>query len=192
MINLSIVNPLELPSVPLLDRKKLHRWGGVYFVIRGEKDILYIGQSPLIKNRWNQHHLLRKLSEDDKQQSRIYWLATDEDLEPIEAAFIHHFRPPLNRYYPPIHSAEVVTPPKTLQVKRVVEVVHDFPELGKRIKAARERDDRPLSQICRDCGISRSYWYQLESEDLRSPATEEMIRKIEQALGINLEVSFND
>lgn len=80
----------------------------------------------------------------------------------------------------------------TVRVKRIVEVVNDFPGLGERIKVAREKDDRSLSQICRDCGISRSYWYQLEAEDLRSPATEEIIRKIEQTLNVNLGVQFDE
>lgn len=80
----------------------------------------------------------------------------------------------------------------TLQVKRVIETINDFPGLGKRIKEAREEDTRSLSQICRDCNISRSYWYQLESEDLRSPATEEIIRRIEAVLKVDLGVNFND
>ncbi len=78
----------------------------------------------------------------------------------------------------------------TVQVKRTIEVIKDFPDLGKRIKAARETDTRSLSQICRESGISRSYWYQLESEDLRAPVTEEIIRKIENILEINLEINF--
>jgi hypothetical protein len=32
----------------------------------------------------------------------------------------------------------------------------------------------------------------LESEDLRSPATEEIIRKVEQVLGVDLGVTFDD
>lgn len=79
-----------------------------------------------------------------------------------------------------------------VQVKRVVESVRDFPDLGKRIKQARESDQRPLAQICREAGISRAYWYQLEGEDLRAPATEEIIRKIEAALGVDLEVNFDE
>jgi transcriptional regulator with XRE-family HTH domain len=79
-----------------------------------------------------------------------------------------------------------------VQVKRVQEIVIDFPGLGQRIRHAREQDDRSLSQICRESGISRSYWYQLESEDLRSPATEEIIRKVEQVLGVDLGVTFGD
>jgi transcriptional regulator with XRE-family HTH domain len=79
----------------------------------------------------------------------------------------------------------------TVQVKRVVEIVYDFPGLGQRIRQAREQDERSLSEICRESGVSRSYWYQLEGEDLRSPATEEVIRKIERALGVDLGVRFN-
>ncbi|WP_036487043.1 helix-turn-helix transcriptional regulator [Myxosarcina sp. GI1] len=81
---------------------------------------------------------------------------------------------------------------KTLQVKRVQESIGDFPGLGQRIKEARENDPRSLSQICRDCNISRSYWYQLESEDMRSPATEEIIRRIEQELNVDLGVKFEN
>lgn len=81
---------------------------------------------------------------------------------------------------------------KLLQVKRVREIVCDFPRLGQRIRQAREQDGRSLTEICRTSGISRSYWYQLEGEDLRSPATEEVIRKIEQALGVDLGVQFDD
>jgi transcriptional regulator with XRE-family HTH domain len=80
----------------------------------------------------------------------------------------------------------------SVEVKRVVETVQSFPDLGKRIKQARERDSRSLSQICRECGVSRAYWYQLESEDLRAPATEEIIRKVEAALGVDLGVKFDD
>lgn len=79
-----------------------------------------------------------------------------------------------------------------VQVKRTIQLVKDFPGLGSRIKNAREKDSRSLSQICKDSGISRSYWYQLESEDLRAPVTEEIIRKIESNLNVDLGVSFED
>ncbi|MEM9451607.1 MAG: helix-turn-helix transcriptional regulator [Cyanobacteria bacterium P01_E01_bin.6] len=78
----------------------------------------------------------------------------------------------------------------SVQVKRTIETVIDFPNLGKRIQVAREKDSRSLSEICRQSGISRSYWYQIEAEDLRSPATEEIVRKIESVLGVDLGVEF--
>lgn len=188
MINPAVINPLELPSVPLLNRKNLHRWGGVYFVIRDKQEVLYVGQSPLIKDRWNQHQCLKRLNEDDKQRSRIYWFAADENLKALEAAFIHRFQPLLNRYYPPLSPEQKID--ASVQVKRVVETVLDFPGLGQKIRQARERDQRTLTDICRDCKLSRSYWYQLEKEDLRAPATEDVIRRIEQVLNIDLGVNF--
>jgi transcriptional regulator with XRE-family HTH domain len=77
-----------------------------------------------------------------------------------------------------------------LKIKRTIEEVKDFPGLGATIRKARESDTRSLSKICRESGISRAYWYQLEAEDLRSPVSEEMIRKIEAALGIDLKILF--
>ena len=79
----------------------------------------------------------------------------------------------------------------TVQVKRVVEETRDFPGLGAAIKRARESDDRSVTQICKDAGISRQYWYQLEREDLRAPATEDVIRRIEAVLSVDLGVKFN-
>ena len=78
-----------------------------------------------------------------------------------------------------------------VQVKRVIEIVREYPDLGQRIRQAREKDKRTLTAICRECGLSRSYWYQLEGEDMRSAATEEVIRKIEKVLGVDLEVNFD-
>lgn len=80
----------------------------------------------------------------------------------------------------------------SLKVKRVQEVIFDFPGLGDRIAKARSEDKRSLTQICREAGISRSYWYQLENGDMRSPATEDIIRRIENVLDVDLGVSFND
>jgi transcriptional regulator with XRE-family HTH domain len=77
-----------------------------------------------------------------------------------------------------------------MQVKRVIEEVRDFPGLGAAIKAAREADERSVSEICRQVGISRQYWYQLEREDLRSAVTEEVIRRIEKVLSVDFGISF--
>lgn len=81
---------------------------------------------------------------------------------------------------------------QAVEVKRVTVEVKTFPGLGRRIKKARESDPRSLAEICRTSGVSRAYWYQLEGEDLRAPATEEIIRKVENALGVDLEVNFGE
>ncbi|MHC5820592.1 MAG: helix-turn-helix domain-containing protein [Nostoc sp.] len=78
-----------------------------------------------------------------------------------------------------------------VQVKRTVEVVREFPGLGERIKKGREGDKRSLTQICRDSGVSRAYWYHLENEQIYSCVSEDTIRKIEAALNIDLGVTFD-
>ena len=82
-----------------------------------------------------------------------------------------------------------------MEIKRVQETIKKFPNIGKKIKEAREqariKDGKSLSKICREADISRAYWYQLENEDLRSPATEEIIRKVESALNVDLGVKFD-
>ena len=83
-----------------------------------------------------------------------------------------------------------------LKIKRIQETIKEFPDLGKKIKEARDKakiqEGKSLASICREADISRAYWYQLESEDLRSPATEEIIRRIEKALNVDFGVNFDD
>jgi transcriptional regulator with XRE-family HTH domain len=78
-----------------------------------------------------------------------------------------------------------------VQIKRVVEEVKEFPDIGAAIKKARKNDGRPMTELCQVAKVSRSYWYQLEKEDLRAPATEEIIRRIEKALDVSLGVDFD-
>lgn len=82
-----------------------------------------------------------------------------------------------------------------LKIKRVRETIIESPDLGKKIKKAREKmraeKGISLSSLCRKADISRAYWYQLESEDLRSPATEEIIRRIEQVLNVDFGIKFD-
>ena len=78
-----------------------------------------------------------------------------------------------------------------VQVKRSIVIFKDFPGLGDRIKKARESDARSLSQICRESGVSRTYWHQIENEATLSPITEDIVRKIENTLGVDLGVTFD-
>ncbi len=82
----------------------------------------------------------------------------------------------------------------SMRIKRT-EVVRDFPGIGARVREARERavamPGRSLTKICKEAGISRQYWYQIENENLTSPVGEDTIRKIESVLGIDLGVRFD-
>ncbi|MEA5516779.1 helix-turn-helix transcriptional regulator [Nodularia sp. UHCC 0506] len=78
-----------------------------------------------------------------------------------------------------------------VQVKRSIIIYKDFPGLGERIKKAREGDKRSLVSICKESGVSRTYWHQIENEATLSPITEDIVRKIEAALGVDLGVNFD-
>lgn len=61
-----------------------------------------------------------------------------------------------------------------------------------RIKQAREARGRPVTQMAKEVGISRNYWYQLEAEAVLGGVAEETLRKIEEVLGVDLGVQFDD
>jgi transcriptional regulator with XRE-family HTH domain len=66
----------------------------------------------------------------------------------------------------------------------------DAPGLGEKIRLAREADTRPVTQLAKAAGISRNYWYQLETESVMGGISEETLRKIEQVLGKDFGVTF--
>ncbi len=59
-------------------------------------------------------------------------------------------------------------------------------------KQAREASNRPVTQLAKEVGISRNYWYQLEAEAVLGGVAEETLRKIEEVLSVDLGVRFND
>ena len=79
-----------------------------------------------------------------------------------------------------------------VKVRRIIKLEVDIPGLGERIKQARETSGRPVTQLAKEVGISRNYWYQLEAEAVLGGMAEETLRKIEEVLGIDLGVKFND
>ena len=76
----------------------------------------------------------------------------------------------------------------SVKVFRTIEV--DVPELGDRIKAARESDGRPLHEIASAAGMSSQNWYRIEKE--RQALPEETLRLIEKVLSIDFGVKFKD
>lgn len=78
-----------------------------------------------------------------------------------------------------------------MQVKKTVEIIRTFPELGLRIKQSRINDKRSLTAICKECDISRSYWYALENEKLTGAVSLDILKKIETVLNINLMIDFD-
>ncbi|MDJ0632626.1 MAG: helix-turn-helix transcriptional regulator [Xenococcaceae cyanobacterium MO_188.B29] len=79
-----------------------------------------------------------------------------------------------------------------VKVRRIVKLEIEIPDLGKRIKEAREADPRSVTKLAKIVGISRNYWYQLEAEAVLGGVAEDTIRKIEEVLNTDFGISFDD
>ncbi len=90
----------NLPSLPLADRHLLPDVSAVYFALDAQSQVLYIGKSVHLSDRWRgtSHHRYDQIAID--QNARLAWLTvrSNESLEAIEATCIAHFRPPLNGF----------------------------------------------------------------------------------------------
>ena len=64
--------------------------------------------------------------------------------------------------------------------------------LGKRIEAARRQSKRSVADLAKAAGISRAYWYDLEQERIRQSVPIETIRNVEESLGVDFGVSFDE
>lgn len=88
------VDPFDLPSVLVEEIRQLPKTSGIYFVLAGD-EVLYIGQSISIHQRWQAHERMKDL--EAYNQVRIAWLVTEyEELAEIEKAYIAQFKPSLN------------------------------------------------------------------------------------------------
>lgn len=73
---LSIQSHEQFPSIQLIYRAFLPRKSCVYFVY-DETNVVYVGQTVNLKERWEGHHLISSL--EDKKH-RIGWIEIDESL----------------------------------------------------------------------------------------------------------------
>jgi len=74
-----------------------------------------------------------------------------------------------------------------MKVRRVIEV--DVPGLGARIRAAREADERSLTQICAAVGMTTANWYKIEKEETKF-LPDKTLKNIERVLGVSLGVDM--
>ncbi|NJL09355.1 MAG: helix-turn-helix transcriptional regulator [Calothrix sp. SM1_7_51] len=76
-----------------------------------------------------------------------------------------------------------------MEVVKQVKVI--VPDLALSVKEAREKDGRSAQVLATLAGISTAYWYQIEKNE-RQVISEDVLRGIERALGVNFGVSFDD
>lgn len=97
MIDLSTINLLSLPSLPLEQCRQLPDYSGIYFVLSVSDDILYIGCSINLQERWIVHHRYQQFQEIGNV--RISWLQVIDasQLNALERELISYFNPLLNK-----------------------------------------------------------------------------------------------
>lgn len=90
----------ELPSVYLLDKDRLPSCAAIYFVCDSKSQILYIGRTVNLIERWREHHRFNQLKRlNRKTKISIHWMTCSNDikiLSSLEAQFINKYKPPLN------------------------------------------------------------------------------------------------
>ncbi|MEO0684746.1 MAG: GIY-YIG nuclease family protein [Cyanobacteria bacterium J06649_11] len=97
-MNVAEINPLTLPSIPLLERTQLPNCSAIYFVMQDEC-VLYIGRTINLAQRWEAHHKWDQLVARGTPV-KIAWLECRDEslLTQIETALIRQFAPELNGY----------------------------------------------------------------------------------------------
>jgi hypothetical protein len=87
-----VIDIKKLPSIPLVERRKLPMESGIYFVLEGTT-VRYVGRTIALRARWKGHHRLG--SYRSKEGLRIAWLTVSDRalLQFVEAACIAFFGP---------------------------------------------------------------------------------------------------
>ena len=104
MIDVTAIHITELPYVTPDALPTLPAISALYFVLNANNDVLYVGQSRNLRQRWYMGHgRIQQFREAAFQ--RIHWLPLDiEDLVFTESEAIAYFAPSINvRYSNPRH-----------------------------------------------------------------------------------------
>jgi len=90
----------ELPSVDLLEIAQLPNCAAIYFVFDSQSQVLYIGRTLNLVERWRNHHRFKQLKRlNRKDRISISWMACSQDvnaLSSLESKLIELYQPPLN------------------------------------------------------------------------------------------------
>jgi transcriptional regulator with XRE-family HTH domain len=70
-------------------------------------------------------------------------------------------------------------------------VTTEVPGLLDKIRDAHRQSGKSIEQVCRDAGISRQTWYNIENGFLKTGIDYGVLEKIEKALGVDFGVTFD-
>ena len=94
------INISELPSVYLLEKNNLPSCAAIYFVSDSKGQILYVGRTVNLVERWREHHRFNQLKRfNRKNRISISWLTCSDDIKTLstfENELIKLYKPPLN------------------------------------------------------------------------------------------------
>ena len=190
MIDPETIKLDSLPCISLSSRNNLPEIAAIYFVLNVEGVVQYIGRTNNLKTRWKYHHHLNKLQ--NYQEVKISWLQVSDAslLSEIEIVLIQHFKPHLNRgKLRKLRSHLPIEKRTSMKVRRIIDI--EVEGLGEKIKYARETDRRSLSEICRQIPMTNMNWYKIEAEETKALPIE-TLRRIEEVLGVDFGVKFDD
>lgn len=91
----------HLPSLAFEHRRDLPIIPALYFVLDGRMNIMYIGQTANLRDRWKSHHRALQM---ENGTYRIHWKAieTEQERADDERQSIAFFRPPWNKSDVPV------------------------------------------------------------------------------------------
>ena len=94
-----MLDTASLPSHPFDDHLGLPMCAAIYFVLRDDDTVLYVGRAVFLRRRWASHE--KRTCARYFGATRLAWLETPpERLEAEEARWIDHFKPVLNWFGP--------------------------------------------------------------------------------------------
>jgi len=104
------VVPKDLPSVDYwTETRELPTFPGIYFVIRHDEVIAYVGKASSLRSRWSGGHHINPRISRHAGCHRIHYIECEVAcLDSYEAYFIHKYTPPLNIAYPDIQAHELI------------------------------------------------------------------------------------
>jgi excinuclease UvrABC nuclease subunit len=113
----------HFPSMAYEERRDLPTIPALYFVVDSARNVVYIGQTVNLRDRWKSHH---RAAQMERGGYRIHWRVVENDIQRrhYEARCIEHFRPPWNRSEVPVSDLKRVMA-YISEVARYMEVDRD-------------------------------------------------------------------
>ncbi|KST68107.1 GIY-YIG nuclease family protein [Mastigocoleus testarum] len=96
MIVPKAVKPKLLPSIRLDNLEKLPEIAAIYFVLNDKEEVLYIGKTENIKQKWNSNAKQELLKVTRNAIITYFPVASADSLNQIETTLIKWFKPEYN------------------------------------------------------------------------------------------------